>query len=50
MDTFYPRCFDLGMQEETDDFIEDFKATKAQSLLKIYVREVRESYDVALNQ
>lgn len=45
VDTFYPRCFDLGLQEETDDFIEDFKATKAQSLLKIYVREIREAFD-----
>jgi tubulin monoglycylase TTLL3/8 len=29
VDTFYPRCFDLGLPEETDDFITDFKATKA---------------------
>jgi len=29
VDTFYPRCFDLGLPEETDDFISDFKATKA---------------------
>jgi tubulin monoglycylase TTLL3/8 len=49
VDSFYPRCFDLGMQEETDDFIEDFKATKAQSLLKIYVREIREAYDADPN-
>lgn len=45
VDTFYPRCFDLGLPEETDDFIMDFKATKAQNYLKIYLREIREAFD-----
>jgi tubulin monoglycylase TTLL3/8 len=45
VDTFYPRCFDLGLQEEMDDFIMDFKATKAQNYLKIYLREIREAFD-----
>jgi tubulin monoglycylase TTLL3/8 len=26
VDAFYPRCFDLGEQNDFDDFIEDFKA------------------------
>jgi tubulin monoglycylase TTLL3/8 len=45
VDTFYPRCFDLGLLEETDDFITDFKATKASNYLKIYLREIREAND-----
>jgi len=43
IDTFYPRCFDLAIQEELEDFIQEFKAVKAESYLKIYVREMRES-------
>lgn len=43
IDTFYPRCFDLGMQEDLDDFIEEFKAVKAESYVKIFVKEMRES-------
>jgi hypothetical protein len=45
VDTFYPRCFDLAIPEEFDDFVTDFKATKAQSYLKIYLREIREAFD-----
>ena len=45
VDTFYPRCFDLGLPEETDDFVQDFKATKAQGYLKTYLREMREAFD-----
>ena len=45
VDTFYPRCFDLGITEEIEDFITDFKATKAQNYLKIYLREIRECFD-----
>ncbi len=43
IDTFYPRCFDLAMQEELDDFIQEFKAVKAECYVKTYVREMRES-------
>lgn len=48
VDTFYPRCFDLGISEEADDFITDFKATKASNFLKIYAREIREQFDKGL--
>lgn len=41
IDTFYPRCFDMGIPEEFDDFVEEFKATKAVSWLKTYIREMR---------
>lgn len=45
VDTFYPRCFDLALPEEADDFITDFKATKAQCYLKIYIREIRDCFE-----
>lgn len=50
VDTFYPRCFDMGLPEEADDFIQEFKATKAQSYLKTYVRELREQFDSGLDK
>jgi tubulin monoglycylase TTLL3/8 len=43
IDTFYPRCFDLAIQEELEDFIQEFKAVKAESYVKIFVRELRET-------
>jgi tubulin monoglycylase TTLL3/8 len=45
VDTFYPRCFDMAIPEETQDFISDFKATKAQGFLKKFLREIREAFD-----
>jgi tubulin monoglycylase TTLL3/8 len=45
VDTFYPRCFDLTIAEEAEDFFMDFKATKAQCYLKKYIREIREAFD-----
>jgi len=44
IDTFYPRCYDLAITEELDDFIQEFKQVKAVSYLKIYVREMREAF------
>jgi hypothetical protein len=35
----------LAIPEEFDDFVTDFKATKAQCYLKTYLREVREAYE-----
>ncbi len=43
IDTFYPRCFDLAVQEELDDFISEFKALKAETIVKTFVRELREN-------
>jgi tubulin monoglycylase TTLL3/8 len=43
IDTFYPRCFDLAIQEDLDDFIDDFKAMKAEAYVKLYVKELREA-------
>lgn len=36
IDEFYPRCFDLIEGGELDDFIEEFKVVKAESILKLY--------------
>lgn len=44
IDTFYPRCYDLAVKDETDDFIQEFKQCKAVNYIKIYVREMREAY------
>ena len=44
INTFYPRCFDLTVNAEHSDFIQEFKMTRAQSLLKVYVREMRNSF------
>lgn len=43
IDTFYPRCFDLAVGDDLDDFVEEFKAMKAECFLKTYVREMRET-------
>jgi len=43
IETFYPRCYDLSLTEEQDDFIQEFKAVKAECILKRYIRELRES-------
>ena len=29
IDTFYPRCYDMGLPEEVDDFTQEFKSVKA---------------------
>lgn len=49
IDTFYPRCYDLAIQEELDDFIQEFKQVKAVSYLKIYVRQMREAFAMSGN-
>lgn len=43
IDTFYPRCFDLAIQEDLEDFIQEFKSVKAETYVKIFIREMRES-------
>jgi len=41
IDTFYPRCYDLEDKLEFEDFIEDFKFQKAESLLKEFALGIR---------
>ena len=43
IDTFYPLCFDLALQEELDDFTQEFKAIKAECQVKLFVKQMRES-------
>ena len=49
IDTFYPRCYDLALGEELDDFIQEFKQLKAVSYMKIYVREMRKAFAASGN-
>ena len=49
IDTFYPRCYDLAIGEELEDFIQEFKQNKAVSYMKIYVREMREAFAASGN-
>ena len=49
IDEFYPRCYDLAITEELEDFIQEFKQVKAVSYLKIYVRQMRESFAASGN-
>lgn len=41
IDTFFPRCYDISEINDFDDFIEDFKITKAESILKEYYHDYR---------
>ena len=39
MDKFYPRCFDLADLGDFENFIEEYKYTYCESILKKYVRD-----------
>lgn len=43
IETFYPRCYDLTLPDEQDDFAQEYMATKAETFLKKYIRELRET-------
>lgn len=49
IDHFFPRCYDLAIGEELDDFIAEFKQLKAVGYMKIYVREMREAFQASGN-
>lgn len=38
IDMFYPRCFDLEDANEFEDFIEEFKFSKAEAILKEFLK------------
>jgi tubulin monoglycylase TTLL3/8 len=37
MDTFFPKCFDLTDGMETEDFKNEYRFIKAESIVKIYI-------------
>jgi len=39
IDNFYPRCYELSERHEMEDFLEDFKTTKAISILTRFLIE-----------
>jgi tubulin monoglycylase TTLL3/8 len=40
IDSWYPRCYDLGDFTDFEDFIEDFKITKAESIIITYHQQL----------
>jgi len=38
INTIYPKCYDLSDDKDYEDFIEEFKFNKAESILKLYAR------------
>lgn len=43
VETFYPRCYDLALTEEQEDFAQEYMAVKAECHLRKFVRQLRES-------
>ena len=47
---FFPRCYDLSVKDELEDFKQDFKFTWAISLLKLFQKEKNENASLTLSK
>ena len=47
---FFPRCYDLSIKDELEDFKQDFKFTWAISLLKLFQKEKNENISLTLSK
>ena len=47
---FFPRCYDLSVKDELEDFKQDFKFTWAISLLKLFQKEKNENTSLTLSK
>ena len=47
---FFPRCYDLSVKDELEDFKQDFKFTWAISLLKLFQKEKNENESLTLSK
>jgi len=50
MDAFYPKCYDLSDEKDYEDFIEEFKYNKAESILKLYARLCNEKETLLMKE
>jgi tubulin monoglycylase TTLL3/8 len=42
VDTFFPQCFDLKDKDDFEEFVEQFKAIKAECIVKKFALEVED--------
>lgn len=46
VNSFYPRCYDLNDLDHMEDFINDFKLSKAESIMKQYLKKINNDEEI----